>query len=195
MGKKAAALIINGAEIHKPAASGRLNTLLFETLRHELKPSHTVLTTVLQDGYDIAIEQQKFQKADLIIFQTPIFWFSLPSSFKRYIDEVYKYGVFFGPSLQYGRGGFLTGKTYFLSSTWNAKLTDFGTASGFLGERTPDDLLVGFHLTQQYVGMQPLASFSEFDVVAKPDPDGAVNRLKQHLEKYIVGRQSNASAR
>jgi NADPH dehydrogenase (quinone) len=184
------ALIINGAEIHKPAASGRLNTLLFETLQQELKLSHTVLTTVLQNGYDIAMEQQKFHKADLIIFQTPIFWFSLPSSFKRYVDEVYKYGIFFGPSSQYGRGGLLTGKTYFLSSTWNAKSTDFGLASGFLGERTPDDLLVSFHLTQQYIGLQQLASFSEYDVVAKPDPDGAVKRLQQHLQKYIVGRQA-----
>lgn len=183
---KKTALIINAAEIHKPAASGYLNTFLFKILQQELSASHTVRTTVVKDGYDVAAEQQKFLQADLIIFQTPVFWFALPSSLKQYIDEVYKYGIFFGSTAQYGRGGMLTGKRYLLSSTWNAKSTDFGLASGFLGERTPDDVLVAFHLTQQYVGLEQLASFSEYDVVQKPDADGAAYRLQQHLKKHIV---------
>jgi len=185
--KEKAALLINAAEIHKPAASGYLNTILFETLQQELAATHTVLTTVVKDGYDVAAEQQKFMEADLIVFQTPVFWFALPSNMKRYIDEVYKYGVFFGSTTQYGRGGLLTGKRYLLSSTWNAKSSDFGVTSGFLGERTPDDVLLAFHLTQQYVGLQQLASFSEYDVVQKPDVDGAVYRLQLHLRKYVTG--------
>lgn len=179
------ALIINGAETHYPAATGRLNSLLFETLQQELSATHIIQTTVVRNGYDISSEQRKFQRADLIIFQTPVFWFALPASLKRYIDEVYAYGVFFGYTGQYGRGGLLKGKNYMLSMTWNAKSTDFGLASGFLGERTPDDIMSAFHLTQQYVGLQQLPSFSEHDVVQNPDIDGAISRLRQHIEQYV----------
>jgi NADPH dehydrogenase (quinone) len=163
------ALIINGAEIRNPAALGRLNTLLFETMQHELSASHSILTTEVRSGYDIAAEQCKFLQADLVVFQTPAFWFSLPSIFKRYIDDVYSYGVFFGRTGEYGRGGLLKGKRYMLSMTWNAKSTDFDSASGFLGRRTPDEIMLAFHLTQRYIGLHQLVSFSEFDVVQSPD--------------------------
>lgn len=180
------ALIINGAEARMPQASGRLNALLCETFQQELSPSHTILTTVIEDGYDIATEQRKFLQADLIIFQAPVFWFAVPASLKRYIDDIYAHGVFFGRSEQYGRGGLLSGKRYMLSTTWNAHQGDFSTAAGFLGERTVDDVFVAFHLTQQYVGLRQVASFSEHDVMRNPDPAGAVRRLQEHLKRYGV---------
>jgi modulator of drug activity B len=175
------ALIINGAEIRKPGASGRLNALLFETIQEELRDTYKILTTIIHKGYDVSSEQQKFLEADLIIFQTPIFWFSIPSSFKRYIDDVYTFGKFFGPATQYGRGGLLHNKTYMLSSTWNAKSTDFNSASGFLGDRNVDDVLLPFHLTQRYVGLQQIPTFSEYDVIYSPEVEAAALRLRQHL--------------
>jgi NADPH dehydrogenase (quinone) len=179
-------LIINGAEVRNPAASGRLNTLLFETLRLELSSTHTILTTEVRKGYDVANEQHKFLEADLIVFQTPVFWFSLPSIFKRYIDDVYSYGVFFGRAGEYGRGGLLSGKQYMLSMTWNAKSTDFDSTSGFLGQRTADDVMLAFHLTQRYIGLQQLPSFSEYNVVQSPNSDRTVSRLREHLNQYIL---------
>ena len=180
------ALIINGAEVHElPHASGKLNTLLFDALKKELGASHNILSTTIMNGYDVAEEQRKYLQADLIIFQFPVFWFGAPSSLKRYIDDLYMPGVFFGHGEAYGRGGLLTTKRYMLSTTWNAKASDFNTAAGFLSTRTVDDVLVAFHLAQQYIGMQPMPTFSEHSVIRNADPEGAVRRLQEHVRKHV----------
>jgi len=180
------ALLVNGAEPREPMASGSLNTLLVESARAALSPSHAILTTVIRDGYDVRDEQRKFKQADVVIFQAPVFWFSLPSSMKKYIDDVYAYGVFFGATEHYGRGGLLRDKAYLLSTTWNAASSDFESAATILGDRTPDDVLASFHLTQQYVGLSPLASFAEYDVVQRPDAVGATSRLREHLQRHVI---------
>jgi len=181
------ALIINGAEIHDvPAAGAKFNTMLSTVWQQELRVSYTILTTTVSAGYSRHEEQQKFLLADVIIFQFPVFWFAVPAGLKRYLDDVYEPGVFFGHSKEYGRGGLLTGKRYLMSTTWNAKLSDFDTELGFLGKHMPDDILAPFHLTQQYVGLKRLASFSEHDVIRHPDPAGAANRLQQHISQHLL---------
>lgn len=180
------ALLINGAESHEPMAAGRLNQLLFETAQSELRPHFSVLTTHTRDGYDVTTEQSKFQEADLVIFQFPVYWFALPPSLKKYVDDVYTYGTFFGPTADYGRGGLLGGRDYLVSTTWNAASSDFRNDDTIIGNRSPDEVLVAFHLTQQYVGLSPLDSFAESDVVQNPDPGGSVDRLRQHLRRHVL---------
>ncbi|HEY0813804.1 MAG TPA: NAD(P)H-dependent oxidoreductase [Pseudonocardia sp.] len=184
----ATVLIVNGAEPHEPMAAGRLNELLVRAARTELQRNFTVLTTTVHAGYDVASEQRKFREADTIIFQFPVYWFALPPTLKKYVDDVYTYGTFFGPTHTYGRGGLLGGRDYMVSTTWNASATDFGSTETFIGQRTADDVLIAFHLTQQYVGLSPLASFSENDVVQHPDVDGAVERLRQHLRAHVIDK-------
>lgn len=188
------ALLINGAETHEPMAAGRLNQLLMETAQTELQPHYSVLTTNILEGYDVAAEQRKFQEADLVFFQFPVYWFALPPILKKYIDDVYSYGIFFGPTAHYGRGGYLGGRDYIVSTTWNAASTDFGNVDTIIGERSSDDVLVAFHLTQQYVGLSPLPSFTESDVVQNPDPDGSVSRLRQHLRSHVLAMSGSKSA-
>ncbi len=55
-----------------------------------LGENHHVKTTTIQDGYNIKEEQDKFLWADVVIYQTPIYWFSVPGLFKTYMDEVYE---------------------------------------------------------------------------------------------------------
>ena len=169
-----------------PVASGRLNALLIESARAELQPHFEVLTTHVQQGYDVTTEQSKFLEADLVVFQFPVFWFALPPSLKKYIDDVYSYGVFFGPTPHYGRGGLLAGKDYLMSTTWNAAADDFHSSETVIGDRSADDVLIAFHLTQQYVGLHKLASFAEYDVVQGPDVETAGERLRQHLRRHVV---------
>lgn len=190
----ATALLINGAEPREPMASGRLNTLLLGAARAELTSTHSVLSTTVRDGYDAAIEREKFHAADLVIFQFPVYWFALPPTLKRYIDDVYAYGSFFGPTEAYGRGGLLTGRDYLVSTTWNAASNDFGSGATILGERTPDDVLVSFHLTQQYVGLNPLPSFATYDVMQRPDADRSAARLREHLRRHVVEPVERRSA-
>lgn len=179
------ALLINGAEPREPMASGQLNTLLATTARATLQATHSVLSTTVQDGYEVAAERRKFHEADLVIFQFPVYWFALPPSLKKYVDDVYAYGSFFGPTESYGRGGLLNGKHYMLSTTWNAASSDFRSLATVIGQRTSDDVLVSFHLTQQYVGMSPLPSFAEYDVVRRADIRGSAERMRTHLRQHV----------
>lgn len=78
-----------------------------------------------------------------------------------------------------------------LSTTWNAKASDFESDLTILGRRTPDDMLLAFHITQQYVGMEQVASFSEHDVVRNADPESAMRRLRDHLDHHVILRKKS----
>lgn len=45
---------------------------------------------------DVAAEQQKLRRADLVIFQFPLWWFSMPAIMKGWFDRVYAYGFAYG---------------------------------------------------------------------------------------------------
>lgn len=45
---------------------------------------------------DIKAEQQAMIKADTIIFQYPLYWYSTPAILKEWIDQVFEYGFAFG---------------------------------------------------------------------------------------------------
>lgn len=100
---------------------GAYNRGLFETAVETLDGHFEIMTTVIEDGYDVAHKIAKFGRADLMIYQHPVFRFTMPPGMKRYIDEVYAYDAFFtfndGP---YGSGGQMTGRKLVLSTTWNA---------------------------------------------------------------------------
>lgn len=103
-------LIINGHEYY-PYSQGKLNKTLFDEIVSNLSEKFNIKTTVVQGGYDVNEEQEKFKWADAIIFQSPIYWFSFPTMFRRYFDEVYQYGVIFEGAEHYGQGGLLKVKS------------------------------------------------------------------------------------
>uniref|UniRef100_A0A8C5GWD8 Ribosyldihydronicotinamide dehydrogenase [quinone] n=1 Tax=Gouania willdenowi TaxID=441366 RepID=A0A8C5GWD8_GOUWI len=55
---------------------------------------------------DITKEQCKLKKADLVIFQFPMYWFSVPAIMKGWIDRVLTLGFAFSPEKCYGEGFF-----------------------------------------------------------------------------------------
>ncbi len=187
--KKQTLLLINGAEV-RGVAQGLLNQTLFELAKTELQSHYHILETTIADGYQVKDEQAKFKQADVIIFQYPVFWFSVPAAFKTYLDEVYEHEVFFTGSDRYGEGGLLTGKRYLLSTTWNAPNEVFNGKDSFFGGRAMDEVLLGMHKAQQYIGMTPLASFGAFDVVSNPQLDRQRAAWRQHLQTELVKLES-----
>lgn len=63
---------------------------------------------------DIAREHQLLGEADLIIFQFPLWWYSMPALLKGYIDRVFSMGW------AYGSGQALVGKRILVSMTTGA---------------------------------------------------------------------------
>ncbi|MCM3734409.1 NAD(P)H-dependent oxidoreductase [Bacillus cytotoxicus] len=177
-------LIINGHQTYR-SAGGILNKTLTDNMVNVFSTNHNVKTTVVQNGYSIEEEQSKFLWADIVIFQTPIYWFNVPGLLKTYMDEVYAYGLFFKGSEQYGRGGLLTDKHYMFSTTWNAPEQAFNNPAQFFGGKSLEEALAHLHQTQEFIGMKPLKSFACYDVIKNPDINRFIFELHTHLEEVL----------
>ena len=82
-------LLINGHQYWE-VSKGELNKSLIELAKkHLIAKDYSVKMTHIDDAYDANEEVEKMMWADFIIFQTPVYWFSIPWGFKKYIDEVY----------------------------------------------------------------------------------------------------------
>jgi len=174
-------LVINGHEYYA-FAPGKLNKTLFSQIISNLSEKFEVKTTVVQHGYDIKIEQEKFQWADVIIFQTPMYWMDIPGLLKTYMDKVFEYNVFFKGVPVYGQGGMMQGKKYMLSTTWNAPEHAFNDKDAFFEGKSADEILIHLRKALQFVGMTPLKSYSCHDVIANPDIEKYTKGLENHLK-------------
>ncbi len=86
-------------------------------------PDYLVYALAQRHGYqtgtlaaDIMAELEKIKWADLIIFNFPIYWFSMPAIMKGWIDRVLVSGYCYGGMRFYDRGG-LAGKKAMLACT------------------------------------------------------------------------------
>lgn len=66
--------------------------------------------------HDINVEQEKVEWCDLMIWQFPLWWFSLPAILKGWVDRVFAMGRFYGAGKFYEQGIF-KGKKALLSVT------------------------------------------------------------------------------
>lgn len=85
---------------------------------------------------DVVAEQEKLIWADAVIFQFPLWWFSMPAILKGWFDRVYAYGLAYGVGEhsdkhwgdRYGEGSF-KGKRAMLSVTtggWESHYSERG---------------------------------------------------------------------
>jgi len=186
-------LLVLGKETG-PFARGQYNQGLFDAAVETLSPSHTVLTTVIEDGYDVAEEIAKYTQADAVIYQYPVYWFMVPASLKAYMDSVFQYGAFFtfkeGP---YGNGGLMTGRRVMLSTTWNAPAEAFCDPSTFFGGQTPAEALAPMRKAHAYCGFMELPHFFCHNVVKKPDFTADRARFVRHLRGVFGGADAQAA--
>lgn len=71
---------------------------------------------VTEGGPDVAAEQDKLRRADLVVLQFPLWWYGMPAMLKGWIDRVFEAGFAYdvidpttGRARKYGDGG-LAGK-------------------------------------------------------------------------------------
>ncbi|MFW0756377.1 NAD(P)H-dependent oxidoreductase [Pseudomonas sp. H11T01] len=70
--------------------------------------------------FDIKQEQERLKKADVIVFQFPMFWYGLPALMKKYIDDVFEHGFAYGST-----GTCLKDKTLLVSFTTGGAESDY----------------------------------------------------------------------
>lgn len=136
---------------------------------------------------DVAAEIEKVQRADLLVFSFPMWWFSLPALLKGWVDRVFAMGVAYGGSVgRFETGGF-QGRRAMLLFTTGSTEDMFGP-----GARDGEMDVILFHIQHgmfYFVGYNVLAPVMSFSPVRKT-PEEREQQLRQVREAF-----SNLDAR
>jgi len=189
-------LIINAKKSFEHS-KGALNQALSDSSESFLRAAgHQVQVTVVDDGYDISQEVEKYLWADVVIYQMPGWWMGAPWTLKKYIDEVFTlgHGKLYASdgrsrsdaSKKYGSGGLIHDKKYMLSLTWNAPTEAFSDPEQFFEGVGVDGVYLPFHKANQFLGMRALPTFICHDVIKDPHFDEYIASLHQHLHQVFA---------
>ncbi|KAK3092827.1 hypothetical protein FSP39_007675 [Pinctada imbricata] len=86
-----------------------------ESFSYVVEQAHAAAQGKLTE--DIVSEQEKLKTADLVIFQFPMYWFSVPAILKGWFDKVFAGGVTHAYPANVYENGFMKGKKALLSFT------------------------------------------------------------------------------
>ena len=88
-------LIISG---HTDLSASVANKTILDTVHKELPEAEIVRLDSLYPDYKINVEaeQQRLVKADIIVLEFPVFWYSAPSILERWMEETFKHGFSHG---------------------------------------------------------------------------------------------------
>ena len=168
-------LLLNGGKSFGHS-HGRLNATLHDVAKETLSGlGHVIQETVIDAGYDIETEIEKYLWADAIVYQMPGWWMGEPWIVKKYIDEVFSAGTNNGiyandgrsrsdASKRYGSGGLMQGKKYMLSLTYNCPTSEFSNKEGFFDGLSLDEANIATHKTWQFCGATPMQTYSVHDI-------------------------------
>ncbi len=121
------------------------------------------------DGFvaEIAAEQEKVEWCDLMIWQFPLWWFTVPGILKGWVDRVFAMGRFYGDNRFYGSGVFKDKKAIL-------SLTTGGVEDSYQGNGLHGDLnsmlkpihrgmfrFVGFNVLRPHVVYGPVRQTAE----------------------------------
>ena len=180
-------LILNGHQYYDVVAKGELTQAYINKANDFfVKNGFEVKHTNIEKGYEKEEECEKFEWADYVLFQYPVYWMSVPWIAKKYIDETFTQGRHYSSdgrsrsdaSKLYGNGGLLQGKKYMLSLTYNCPASAFDNKNSLFDGMSLDQAHVAVHKTFQFCGLEPLETYAVHDIF-KGDLD-----LNAELEKF-----------
>jgi len=192
-------LIINAHQRYEGISEGKLNKTLVDVMHAEFESNgYDVAHTVIEQCYDIEEEINKHEWADVVITQTPVYWFGTPWIYKKYIDEVFTSAyvqqrllegdgrIASDPSKKYGSGGKMQGKKYMLSLTWNAPEEAFNNPEQpFLKGGTAGDVFQNNTNVYKFCGAEVIPEFSCYNVMLEPAVEEYALKLKHHLNQLF----------
>ena len=109
---------------------------------------------------EVRLEIEKLEKADLVIFQFPLWWHGPPAILKGWMDRVFVSGGLYTSRMRYGTGYF-RGKRALLSVTTGAPVHAFGPGSRG-GDF--DTMLWPLHYSLHYMGFDVLPPYISYGV-------------------------------
>lgn len=134
---------------HTDLKNSVANKTIIETLHKQLPEVDIAKLDELYPDFkiDAKTEQERLLKADVIVLQFPIFWYSAPSLLERWMEETFLHGFSHGST-----GDKLKGKKLVLSYTTGAP-AEMYSHDGAMGH-TMDEFLVSFRTTCNFTQME-----------------------------------------
>ena len=107
-------LVVSG---HTDLNQSLANKTILDELQQHLPQAELVFLDKLYPHFqiDVAAEQQRLVRADVIVLQFPFFWYGIPSLMKKWMEDVFVHGFSHGST-----GNKLHGKKLIVSFTSGA---------------------------------------------------------------------------
>jgi len=133
----------------------------------------------------IAVSDELVQElfdADILVFGVPMYNFSVPASFKAYVDQVVRPGrtVHFTPDAQ-PKGG-LTGKRLFILTSRGLNSYGPGEAAGDINFQDPY-----IRAIFAFIGVTDVTFIHSNDTAGGATPDASVEKVRLEIEKVVTG--------
>lgn len=130
--------------------------------------------------HDVARHVNLMEKADLVIFQFPLWWFGLPAILKGWMDRVFLYGRFYTSQKRYERGH-LAGKRAFMSITCgdSSEACTYNGIGGDLGA-----ILWPSMYALRFVGFSILQPTAIYGVHGGLNAGGGSGDIEQRIAEY-----------
>lgn len=108
---------------HPAHHRSRVNRRLFEEAKQLPNVrAHDLYQTYPDFHIDVEYEQELLTQSDLIVFQHPMFWYSMPALLKEWVDVVFEHGWAYGHE-----GHALRGKDFWLVATTGGSTASYST--------------------------------------------------------------------
>lgn len=153
-----------------------VNNMIIKKLKEKYPQAELDILGNLYPDYNIDIqkEQEKLLKADIIVLQSPIYWYSISSLARRWIEQAFSYGW------AYGTGGeALKGKTAILGLTAGGSAEDY--SAGEKGVISEEELLKPLSLIFRYCHMNELKPVFTPSVYGAGSDDPAMKAYAEDL--------------
>lgn len=135
---------------------------------------------LLGDLQHIQPELDKVRRADMLLFQFPLWWYTMPAIMKGWIDRVFAEGFAYGEGKEF-ETGLLKGKKAMLSFTVGAQKDYFQQVP----QRDPMRIVEHIHYGMfAYVGLEVLPPYIVYAPGSMDDQGrkGALEHYRQYLQ-------------
>ncbi|REK76880.1 NAD(P)H-dependent oxidoreductase [Paenibacillus paeoniae] len=168
---------------HPSLEQSRANAALIQELnQYDNIDFHYLYGEYPDLNIDIEREQQLLIKYDRIVLQFPMYWYSTPPLFKKWLDEVWLYGWAFGSG-----GDHLKGKEFIVATTVGGRKQDYLSSGRF--EFTVNEFLRPIEVTIKYTDAIYLPPFVSYDALEATD-----EQLKSEAAKYVEHIRASAES-